>query len=97
MNQKMMRDLQNRMMKIQEELAEETVEATAGGAVTAVMTGQQQLRSVSIDPEVVDPDDIELLQDLIVQAVNEALGKSQELAAERLGVLTGGLKVPGLM
>ncbi len=97
MNQKMMRDLQNKMVKIQEELAEETVEVTVGGgAVTAVMTGQQQLRSVKIDPSVVDADDTETLEDLMVAAVNEAITQSQDLAAKRMGVLTGGLKLPGM-
>ncbi len=97
MNQKMMRDLQNKMVKIQEELAEETVEVTVGGgAVTAVMTGQQQLRSVKIDPSVVDADDTETLEDLMVAAVNEAIAQSQDLAAKRMGVLTGGLKLPGM-
>jgi hypothetical protein len=93
----MMRDLQNKMVKIQEELAEETVEVTVGGgAVTAVMTGQQQLRSVKIDPSVVDADDTETLEDLMVAAVNEAITQSQDLAAKRMGVLTGGLKLPGM-
>jgi hypothetical protein len=97
LNQKMMRDLQNKMVKIQEELAEETVEVTVGGgAVTAVMTGQQQLRSVKIDPSVVDADDTETLEDLMVAAVNEAITQSQDLAAKRMGVLTGGLKLPGM-
>ena len=93
----MIQQMQNKMLKIQEELAKETVEATAGGsAVTATMTGQQKLLSVKIDPEVVDPDDVEMLQDLIVAAVNDAITKSQELQAKRLSALTGGLKIPGL-
>ena len=93
----MVRDLQNKMLKIQEELAEETVEITVGGgAVTAVMTGQQQLRSIKIDPGIVDPEDVETLEDLMVAAVNEAIAQSQELAAQRMGVLTGGLKLPGM-
>jgi DNA-binding YbaB/EbfC family protein len=97
MNQKMVRELQNKMMKIQEQLGEETIEVTAGGgAITAVMTGQQQLRSIKIDPEVVDPEDIETLEDLVVAAVNEAIAKSQELAADRMGSLTGGMNIPGL-
>ena len=98
MNQKMVRELQNQMMKIQQQLAEETVEVSAGGgAITAVMTGQQQLRSIKIDPSAVDPDDVETLEDLVVAAINEAITKSQELAANRMGVLTGGMKLPGLM
>ena len=97
MNNKMMRDLQNKMMKIQDELARETVEVEVGGGVVrVVMNGQQQLQSAMIDPEVVDPEDVDVLQDLIVQAVNDALTRSQELAAQRMGVLTGGLKLPGM-
>ncbi len=90
--------MQQQMLKIQEDLGKETVEATAGGgAVKATMTGQQKLVSVIIDPEVVDPEDVEMLQDLIVAAVGDALTKSQELQAKRLSVLTGGMKIPGLM
>ncbi len=93
----MMRDLQNKMLKIQEDLAEETVEVAVGdGAVTAVMTGQQQLRSVKIDPGIVDAEDVEMLEDLMVAAVNSAITQSQELAAQRMGVITGGLKLPGM-
>ena len=97
MNQKMVQDLQKRMMKIQEDLADETVEVgVGGGAITAVMTGQQELRSIKIDPSAIDPEDAETLEDLIVAVVNEAIGKSQELAAHRMGALTGGMKIPGL-
>jgi DNA-binding YbaB/EbfC family protein len=96
-NAKVMREMQNRLAKIQEDLAAETVEATAGGgAVKVTITGQQQVRAVTIDPGAVDPEDVEMLQDMIVAAMNEALGKSQELAAKRLGALTGGMKIPGL-
>ncbi|MEA2641774.1 MAG: nucleoid-associated protein EbfC [Chloroflexota bacterium] len=97
LNRNMMQQMQNRLAKIQEELATETVEATAGGGVvTATATGQQKLVSVAIDPAVVDPEDVEMLQDLIVVAVNDALNKAQELAAQRLSSLTGGMKIPGL-
>ena len=97
LNQNMMRQMQNRLAKIQEELASETVEATAGGGVVkAVANGQQHLMSIEIDPSAVDPEDVEMLQDLIVVAVNDALAKAQELAAQRLSSLTGGLKIPGL-
>ena len=97
MNQKLMQQMQNRLMKMQEELADATVEATAGGGVVkAVATGQQKLVSIEIDPSAVDPDDVEMLQDLVLSAVNEALAKAQELAAERLSGLTGGMKIPGL-
>jgi DNA-binding YbaB/EbfC family protein len=94
---KQMQQMQAKMAKIQDELAEETVEATAGGnAVKVVISGQQKIRSVEIDPSVVDPEDVEMLQDLMVAAFNEALAKSQELAASRMAALTGGLKIPGL-
>ena len=92
MNRNMMKQaqqLQARLLKAQEELETETVEASAGG-------GAQTVQSVVIDPAAVDPDDVELLQDMVLAAVNEALAKSQALAAERLGALTGGLKIPGM-
>jgi DNA-binding YbaB/EbfC family protein len=97
MGMAMFERMQRQMLKIQEELGKETVEATAGGgAVKATMTGQQKLVAITIDREVVDPDDVEMLQDLVVAAVNDAIGKSQELQAKRLSALTGGLKIPGL-
>jgi len=90
--------LQEDMVKAQEALGDEVVEiSVGGGAVTVTMTGQQEMRSVTIDPEVVDPEDVEMLQDLVLAAVNEAIEKSQGLAAERMGALTGGLNIPGLM
>ena len=98
MGMAMFQKMQRERRKIQEELAKETVEATAGGgAVKATMTGQQKLVSVTLDPEVVDPEDVEMLQDLVVAAVNDALTRSQELQAKRLSVLTGGMKIPGMM
>jgi hypothetical protein len=85
------------MEKIQRELEEETVEASSGGgAVTVVVTGQQRVESVKISPEVIDPADVEMLEDLVLSAMNEALTKAKELAASRLGALTGGLNIPGL-
>jgi nucleoid-associated protein EbfC len=97
LNQNLMQQMQKRLMKMQEELANETVEATAGGGVVkAVVTGQQRLVSVEIDPDAVDPEDVEMLQDMIVVAVNDALTKAQEMAAERLSSLTGGMRIPGL-
>jgi DNA-binding YbaB/EbfC family protein len=97
MNQKLMQQMQNRLMKMQEELAEQTVVATAGGGVVkAVATGQQKIVSIEIDPSVIDPEDVDMLQDLVVVAVNDALTKAQELAAQRLSGLTGGMKIPGL-
>ncbi|HEV2122255.1 MAG TPA: YbaB/EbfC family nucleoid-associated protein [Chloroflexota bacterium] len=98
MGMAMFQQMQNKMLKMQEELAKETVEASAGGgAVTVTMTGQMKVQGVKIDPEVVDADDVEILQDLIVAAVNEAVTKSQELQAKRLSSITGGMKIPGLM
>lgn len=97
MNMKMLRKMQNKMVRIQEELAQETIEGTAGGgAVVVTMTGQQQIQAVKIDPDVVDPADVSLLEDLILAAFNEALMKSQELAGKRLGALTGGLGLGNL-
>jgi len=97
-NPKMIQQLQARLAKIQEELGNETVEASVGGgAVTVVMTGHQKVQSVKIAPEVVDPEDVPMLEDLIVAAVNEAVEKSRELVNRRLGALTGGMKIPGLM
>lgn len=97
MNVNMIRQMQQKLMKIQEELAKETVEASSGGgAVTVVMTGQQKVTEVKIDREVVDPDDVEMLQDLVMSAFNEAIAKSQELASKRLSAITGGMKIPGL-
>ena len=89
--------LQQRMAKIQEELGNETVEATAGGGVgTVIMNGHQVVQSVKIQPEAVDPDDVALLEDLVMAATNEALERARTLAARRLGALTGGMKLPGM-
>jgi nucleoid-associated protein EbfC len=84
--------IQEQMLQTQEELGEKTVTTTAGGGVIeVVMTGHQRVESITIDPEVVDPQDVEMLQDLMIAAINEALEKSQALAAEQMGALTGGL------
>lgn len=89
--------LQRQMSDAQDSLAETTVTATAGGgAVTIEMTGTQELRSIKIKPEVVDPEDVEMLQDLVMAAFKEAQDKSRQLAAERLSPLAGGLDIPGL-
>jgi nucleoid-associated protein EbfC len=89
--------LQEKMAQIQEQLVTMTVETTAGGGmVTVVMNGRQELISLKLEPQVVDPEDLEMLQDLIVAAVNDALRKSQELAAGEMGKLAGGLNIPGL-
>ena len=96
-NLKMLQQMQQRLQKAQEELANETVEVgVGGGAVTVVMTGHQKVKSIKNAQEVVDPEDVEMLEDLIVAAVNEAVEKSQELVQKRLGAITGGLKLPGL-
>jgi len=88
--------LQQDMLKAQEQLADETLEVSAGGgAITIVVTGQQRVKSIQLQPEVVDPNDIEMLQDLLVAAVNEAIERSQAYAAEKLQGLTGGLGIPG--
>ena len=93
-----MQQMQQRLAKMQEDLANETVEGTAGGgAVVVTMTGQQKIHGVKIDPAVVDPDDVEMLQDLVLAAFNEAQTKAQQLAETRLGGLTGGMKIPGLI
>lgn len=94
---KQAQELQARLAKAQQELAEMTTEATSGGgAVRVVIDGQQRIRSVSISPEVVNAEDVELLEDLVLTAVNEAIRKSQEMAGSHLSGLTGGLKIPGL-
>lgn len=90
--------LQNKMMKLQEELAERTIEASAGGGmVKVVANGKQQIISIDIEKEVVDPEDVEMLQDLVLAAVNDALAKSQEMVSSEMGKLTGGMNIPGLM
>ena len=88
--------LQQDMLKAQEQLADETLEISAGGgAITIMVTGQQRVKSITLQPEVVDPNDLEMLQDLLVAAVNEAIERSQAYAAEKLQGLTGGLGIPG--
>ncbi|MFC1516517.1 YbaB/EbfC family nucleoid-associated protein [Thermodesulfobacteriota bacterium] len=90
--------LQSKMLKLQEEMAEKTVEATAGGGmVKVVANGRQQVLSIQIEKEVIDPEDVEMLQDLVLAAVNDALTKSQEMVSEEMAKLTGGMNVPGLM
>lgn len=97
-NMNMMKQMEKMLAKIQEDLGNETVEASVGGgAVTVVMTGHQKVVSVKIAPEAVDPNDLAMLEDLIIAAVNEAVDKSHELVTKRMGAVTGGLKIPGLM
>ena len=94
---KQLQKLQEDMASAQEALKQETLTVTAGGgAVTIVITGDQRVQSITLKPEVVDPADVEMLQDLIVAAVNEAIEASQTHAASRLQGLTGGLGLPGL-
>ncbi len=89
--------MQQKMAKLQEEASQQTAEATAGGgAVTAMVNGKNQLLSLSIKKEAVDPEDVEMLQDLIMAAVNEALAKVHAEMAEQMGKITGGLSIPGL-
>jgi len=93
--QRMAKEMQASMEKAQSQLAEETVEGSAGGgAVTVVMTGTQEVRSVRIAPDAVDPADVETLQDLVLAAVRDAVQRSKDLAAQKLGGITGGLKLP---
>jgi DNA-binding YbaB/EbfC family protein len=90
--------LQAKMLKMQEELADKTVDATAGGGMVRVTAnGKQQIVSIDIEKEVVDPEDIEMLQDLVMAAVNDALAKSQEMVSGEMGKVTGGMNIPGLM
>ena len=100
MNRRMMRQaqqLQRRMVELQEELESATVEATAGGGVVSVVvTGKMTIESITIDPEVVSPDDVDILEDLVTAAVNEGLAKAQEMANSKMSELTGGLNIPGL-
>ncbi len=90
-----MQQMQAQMALTQEQLAEETIEVgVGGGVVTVVANGNQEVQSITIDPDVVDPDDVEMLQDLVLAAVNEALDQSRNLASERMGGLTAGLDLP---
>jgi DNA-binding YbaB/EbfC family protein len=92
-----LQSLQEDMLKAQEEIATMVVTATAGGgAVTAVVTGERRVQSLSILPEVVDPDDVEMLQDLVTAAVNEGLDQVDQVTTERMSAFTGGLGIPGL-
>lgn len=97
---KMMKQVQQaqaKMAEVQEELKSETVEASAGGGmVRVVMAGDLQVRSVTIDPQAVDPDDVDLLQDMVAAAMNEAVRAAQELANSKMAAITGGLDLPGM-
>lgn len=94
---KQVQKMQADMAKLQDELGEMTVEATAGGgAVKVVITGKQEVKEVVMDPEILNPEEVEMLQDLLIAAFNEGLRKSQDLAAQEMNKITGGLKIPGL-
>ena len=100
MNRKMFKQaqqLQKQMAQLQQDLETETVEASVGGGmVTVVVSGKMNVESITIDPEAVTPDDVEMLQDLVLAAVNEGLNQAQEMVSSRMGALTGGLNIPGL-
>jgi DNA-binding YbaB/EbfC family protein len=95
--QRMAQQMQQEMARIQSELAAATVDGSSGGGVVhATVTGKQELVSVTIDPSAVDPADVEMLQDLVVAAVNDALRASRELAESKMAAVTGGLRLPGM-
>ncbi len=100
MNKKMMRqarELQKNMMKMQEELENATVEASVGGGVVrVVVSGKMRVESLTIQPEVVSPDDVEMLQELVQAAVNEGMEEAQQMVSSRMSSITGGLNIPGL-
>ena len=95
--QRMAQQMQQELLRIQGELETMMIDGSAGGGVVkAVVTGKQELVSVTIDPSAVDPADVDMLQDLIVAAVNDALGNSRRVAEEKMSAVTGGLKIPGM-
>ena len=97
-NMKMLQQMQNRLLKMQEELAATTVEGTAGGgAVRVEVNGMRAVQAVKIAPEAVDPNDVEMLEDMILAAITEGMKKAEELASSKMGAITGGLNIPGLM
>ena len=94
---KMIQQMQNRLAKMQEELANTDVEGTAGGGVvTAMVSGSREFKGIKIDKSVVDPEDVEMLEDLIGAAVKDAMDKASKLAEDKMGALTGGMNLPGL-
>lgn len=94
---KQVQKMQADMARVQEELGNKTVEATAGGGmVKVVANGHQDIVSISIEPDAVDPEDVEMLEDLVLAAVNEAIRTSREMAGDELGKVTGGLNIPGM-
>ncbi len=96
-NMRMIQQMQNRIQKMQEELGEAVVEGTAGGGmVTVQVTGLKEVQSVKIAPEAVDPDDLEMLEDMVVAAINDAMQNAETLSADKMAAITGGIKIPGL-
>jgi DNA-binding YbaB/EbfC family protein len=96
-NMRMIQQMQNRIAKIQDELAETTVDGTAGGGmVTVRVNGLKAIQAVKIQPDAVDPADVEMLEDMIVAAINDAMSQAEALAADKMSVITGGLNIPGL-
>nr|WP_202898945.1 YbaB/EbfC family nucleoid-associated protein [Desulfuromonas acetoxidans] len=94
---KQAQQMQQKMARIQEEVAKQEIEASAGGGmVTVVVNGKQEVLSIKIDPNVVDPQDVDMLQDLILVATNEAVRKSQDIMQQEMSKLTGGMNIPGL-
>ena len=100
MNRKMMKqaqELQKQMLKVQQEVESSSVEATSGGGVVSVrVTGKMTLESVKISKDVVDPEDVEMLEDLVQAAINEGLSKAQKMASDKMNAITGGMNIPGL-
>jgi DNA-binding YbaB/EbfC family protein len=97
-NMRMLQEMQTRMLQIQQELGHEIVTGSAGGgAVTCQVTGLQELKSIRISPEAVDLADLSMLEDLVVLAINDGMSKAKALSTQRLGALTGGLGLPGLI
>lgn len=97
-NMKMLQEMQKQMQRIQQELGETVIEGQSGGGLVKVrMTALKQMRGITIQPEAIDPDDLELLEDMIVAAVNDAMQNADETAQGKLGGLTGGLGIPGLL
>ena len=95
--QRMAQQMQQEMLRVQGELEATTVDGSSGGGVvSATVTGKQEIVSISIDPSVVDANDVEMLQDLVVAAVNDALRASRDLAEQKMAAVTGGLKIPGM-
>lgn len=97
-NMKMIQQMQTRLESMQRELAETIVEGSAGGGVVkAQVTGAREFRSISIDKSVVDPEDVDVLEDLVTVAIQDAMNRANTLAEQKMGALTGGLRIPGLM